>query len=123
MRRSLKAWLTFSGLFAVALPLTACGGDDEGGSSVDCTSGVPAFAEVSAFSVCTNCHSSDKSGADRKNAPTEVNFDVYESAAEHAHHAAEAVEAGHMPPRGSGFSINDAQRDQLIHWASCGSPE
>src|SRR5687768_5264154 len=119
MRHSVKAWITFCALLAAAAPIAACGGDDDGGGGgVDCTSTpVPTFSQVSAFSqVCTECHSTENVDDERNGAPLGINFDDITSAREHAAHAAEEVEEGHMPPPGSGLSITDEQREQIVRW-------
>lgn len=124
MRRSMR-WAT--SLLLVAA-LTACGSDDEGEEEslpeVDCSGAIPTFDQVTAFSeACTNCHSTSLSGADRHGAPTDINWDDYDSAKANAEHGAEEVFEGEMPPEGSGETITDAQKEQLYLWALCGTPE
>jgi len=65
-------------MLAVAVALGACGGEDDELADVDCSGTVPTYTELQsgALSVCSNCHSSTKTGADRVNAPTNVNFDT-----------------------------------------------
>ena len=121
-----------SGLFGLlaCVAACACGGDSgtiEGGPpEVDCPpdSEVPRFDEVDAFSeVCTRCHASSLSGAQRHNAPSKINFDDYESAKPYAQKAAAEVYWGNMPPSGSGVVLTNDQIDPLLEWAMCGTPE
>lgn len=92
---------------------------------IDCSTvqSVPKFAEVQAFqTVCTTCHSTTKTGAERQGAPTEVNFDDYASASAHAEQAAIEVNVGAMPPDFAGLSLTETQERALFHWAMCGAP-
>jgi hypothetical protein len=108
--------------------LAACGSEDEDEEGdalpeVDCSGEVPTFDEVSAFSdVCTDCHSTELSGAARNGAPSSINWDDYDSARANAEHGAEEVFEGEMPPEGAG-ELTNAQKEQLYQWALCGTPE
>jgi len=112
----------------LAATFSACGDDGsegtagQGGTSGDCED-VPTYADVSAFDKCTMCHSSSLSGPDRNNAPMDHNFDTYDGAADHADHIAEEAEGNNMPPPASGITITAAEREALIKWATCGTPE
>jgi uncharacterized membrane protein len=93
---------------------------------IDCSTvqSVPKFAAVEAFqSVCTNCHSTTKTGGARNGAPAEINFDDYASASSHAEQAAIEVNVGAMPPESSGLSLTAAQTSTLFDWTMCGSPQ
>lgn len=79
----------------------------------------PAFAEVSAFSKCVSCHASTKAGPDRKAAPASVNFDTAAAADQAAEDAVGMVRSGAMPPRTSGLTLTDSEKQQLYAWASC----
>jgi len=117
-------------LVAFSLILPGCGGGDGEGSEaseapqIDCEKEtVPTFAEVRAFDVCTNCHSSEKEGLERNGAPPNLNFDVYEIAADTAPRMVNQVSMGNMPPPSSGFSLTAEVKDELFVWAECGTPE
>ncbi|HEY6728545.1 MAG TPA: hypothetical protein VI197_31255 [Polyangiaceae bacterium] len=109
----------------------ACGDDSgtiEGGPpEVECPSApdeVPRFDQVDAISqVCTECHDSSLSGASRRNAPSNLNFDDYDIAHAHAERMATEVYWGNMPPSGSGLTLTPDQIDELFLWAMCGAPE
>ena len=109
----------------------ACGDDSgtvEGGPpEVECpsdSSDVPVFDEVDAFSqVCTRCHESSLSGADRLGAPAHLNFDDYDVAHANAERIATEVYWGNMPPSGSELTLTTDQIDELFLWAMCGAPE
>jgi len=93
---------------------------------VDCKAvqPVPAFSQVQAFqTVCTSCHSSDKTGNARNGAPPEINFDLYSSANSHAEQAAIEVNAGAMPPAFAQLSLTEVQKATLFSWAMCGAPQ
>ena len=113
------------GAFSLVLP--GCSGEgDEGseGSEIDCAKEkVPTFAEVRAFDVCTNCHSSENEGLARNGAPPSLNFDMYEIAAEAAPRMVNQVSMGSMPPPSSPFSLTPEVKDELFVWAECGTPE
>jgi uncharacterized membrane protein len=79
----------------------------------------PPFERVTAFDKCVNCHSSAKSGPDRKAAPASVNFDTAAAADTAAEDAAGMVRSGAMPPRASGLVLTDLEKQQLYAWASC----
>jgi uncharacterized membrane protein len=96
----------------IELPEVECSGAD-----------VPGYDEVAAFDVCTNCHSSELTGDARNDAPPEYNFDTHEDAADEAEEIAHEVFEGEMPPAGSGFSLSQAEKDELYLWALCGAPE
>jgi uncharacterized membrane protein len=95
---------------------SACGGPD-------CTD-VPKFADVKAFSKsCVECHSSELEGADRKSAPTGIDFDTYEGAKKNPEKSAEEIEEGEMPPSNAETQISDDEKAQAIKWLQCGTPE
>ena len=115
-RESMSLPLT-TGAIVVALVAAACGED---GPTADCTPPVPTYAMVEAFRIsCNGCHASTLQGAARFGAPPGIDFDIYESAAEHAEHAAEEVFAGRMPPTAE---LVDADEQTLYRWALCGTP-
>jgi hypothetical protein len=113
----------------LALAVSACGEDEEEGPSaaalgIDCSDGVPSFGEVTAFdTVCTNCHDSSRTGAARNGAPAGYDFDRYERAADEAGEIAEYVDEGLMPPPESGLSLGAAEREAILRWALCGTPD
>jgi uncharacterized membrane protein len=122
MTYALRIWL--SGLMlGLSLLVVACGNDDaeedEELPDVECTDSKPAYDEVAAFEKCTMCHSSKLSGDDRKDAPTDVNFDTESAAEAHAEKAAEEVFEGEMPPMGSGITLTSAEKQELYEWALC----
>ena len=69
------------------------------------------------------CHSSTLVGADRDGALPSVNFDTYAAAMASASRGLERVEAGAMPPAGSGLGVSDVEVDVLEQWIVCGTPE
>jgi uncharacterized membrane protein len=113
------------------LALSACGGNKDADEEelppvVNCSAvqAVPMFAQVQVFqTVCTNCHSSTKTGAARNGAPPEINFDQYASAYAHAEQAAIEVNAGAMPPAVAHITLTEAQKTTLFDWAMCGAPQ
>lgn len=102
--------------------------------AVDCAKEtVPTFAQVTIFQkTCVTCHSSTKSGDDRKGmgaeaAPMDVNFDVYATAKANAIKAAEELyedDRGAMPPEDSGLDpATAAEKKEVLVWAKCGTPQ
>jgi uncharacterized membrane protein len=117
---------------SLILLLTACGSDKQAEEEeelppvVNCTAAqpIPTFAQVQAFqTVCTTCHSTQKTGGARNGAPTDVNFDQYASASASAEQAAIEVNVGAMPPDFSGLTLTAAQKTDLFDWAMCGAPQ
>lgn len=74
---------------------------------------------------CLACHSSDKVGAARNNAPPNVNWDTYEATQPNADRAiVRAVEQGSMPPDASGIpKLNEEQKAAMLAWQSAGFPQ
>jgi hypothetical protein len=102
--------------------------------AVDCTKEtIPTYAQVTLFhTTCVNCHSSTKTGNDRKGmgaeaAPTNINFDTYAAAKTSAIPAAQELyedERGAMPPEDSQLPVaTDAEKHQVLVWAKCGTPQ
>ncbi len=127
-RRSMRFSLRCIIPLTLSAVTVSCG--DSGSSDelvlpeVDCSSDIPAFDEVTAFSdVCTNCHNSALEGTARRRAPEGIDFDQYESARAHARRATSEVFVGNMPPQGTGFSLTTDQEETLYKWALCGAPE
>jgi uncharacterized membrane protein len=116
-------------LLAALLP--ACdsgGGDGDGdggdeGPDVDCaTATVPKFSEMTAWTKCTNCHSSALTDSARNAAPLGVDFDTVAAARANAQIAMDEVFEGSMPL--AGFpQLSDAEKTQIYNWASCDTPE
>jgi uncharacterized membrane protein len=121
--------LVFALLAVGAAGAAGCSSDDDGGGAptIDCSAvaSVPTFAQVSVFtSTCNSCHSSTKTGADRKNAPVDINFDDYASAKAHANTAQSEVAGGDMPPATyTGPKPTEAQKTELYTWAQCETPQ
>lgn len=121
-------------------PYTVSGGGYEGGGGVapaytmpaqsmppapaamedmDCAGTAPTYQQVTAFAKCATCHSSTKSGVDRRYAPASVNFDTRAGAESNAQSAVSMVKTGQMPPAASGLTLTDAEKRQLYDWAMC----
>lgn len=113
------------------LALSACGGSNDAEEEdlppvVNCSAvqPIPTFAQVQVFqSVCTNCHSSTKTGTARNGAPPEINLDQYASAYAHAEQTAIEVNAGAMPPAFANITLTEVQKTTLFNWAMCGAPQ
>lgn len=112
-------------LLTAVLALTCvsigCGGDDEEGAlpDVDCPTTPVKYEEVTAFTKCATCHSSTKTGAARADAPADINFDTEGGAKMKAMKAASEVNEGAMPPKATGITLTDAEKDTLYKWALC----
>lgn len=107
-------------ILTLATALTGC---TSGGSAVDCKQvTVPKFAEITGWGKCTSCHSSALSGASRAGAPASINFDNYDDAVSDADLALSELDEGAMPPAGSP-KLSAAEKDQIVNWASCDTPQ
>ena len=109
-----------------------CGKDGEGeqptGATCPTDSALTYDNFGSAFmeSYCLRCHSVTVTGADRKDAPTDHNFDTLNDIKGLADHIDEHAGAGPdatntlMPPDDPRPSLE--QRMQLSTWLACGAP-
>ena len=119
--------MSFDRFLFVALAAATAFGCSNGGAgsdlqlpdSVDCNGTPPSYAQVTALTKCATCHSSTKTGAQRASAPADVNFDSEAAADAKAEEAASEVNKGDMPPRASGMTLTDAEKQQLYDWALC----
>jgi uncharacterized membrane protein len=124
---------------------TACAGDDEEGEAhgeleegepsgaicpSDSTLSYATFGESFMSSYCTSCHSSELTGKDRNDAPSDHNFDTLEAIHDvgMAHiDLAAAAGPDHvntlMPPAEHPHHPSEAERAQLGEWLACGAPE
>lgn len=119
---------------ALALCLAGCGGEDEkppleGQSTASaCASGsslrYSSFGRNFFTTYCLRCHSSN--AADRRGAPTSLNFDTVEQIRMHSARIDELAAAGPnvendaMPP--SGLIPEYDERRDLGEWLACGAP-
>ena len=87
--------------------------------NVTCNGTPPTFQQVTAFDKCVICHAATKTGAQRAAAPPNINFDTEAAADAHAERAVSLVVIGVMPPRASGLTLTDAEKQQLYDWATC----
>ena len=69
--------------------------------------------------VCLNCHDSNKSGAARNGAPSNVNWDTFEAARSNAARGNLRVQAGNMPPSGP---LNASQKATFQEWYWLNTP-
>ena len=118
MKRSVSR--VFVASFLSVVGCTASGASDPLlPDNVDCATTAPTFAEVTAFAKCVVCHASTKSAAQRQRAPTEINFDTEAAAQVYADKAVSEVMKGDMPPRASGLTLTEPEKQQLYSWAMC----
>lgn len=112
-------------LVVLAFALAACEdaeSDDDEDTSDECAD-APGYADVEIFDTCTMCHASTLVGPARNGALETVNFDTYDAAMMSASRGLERVQAGAMPPPGSGLTVTADETDQLAQWVLCGAPE
>jgi hypothetical protein len=86
---------------------------------IDCSVQPPGYAQVAAFNTCVMCHAASRAAAARHSAPPSVNFDSEAAALNYANEAVTMVMAGAMPPRASGLTLTNAEKQQLYTWAMC----
>jgi uncharacterized membrane protein len=121
--------LRWSVLFAVAgLALGACGGSKDlpacpQGSTLTAQN----FGITYMNTYCTRCHSVQRTGGGRANAPKDVNYDTLDEIRADAKriHEQAGVNADDsvntdMPP--SAPVPTEAERRQLSEWLACGAP-
>ena len=74
---------------------------------------------------CLACHSSEKTGAERRNAPIGIDYDTYSVAvASGASAVTRAVTMVNMPPDFSPLpKLDEAQTQALKNWEALGFPE
>lgn len=112
-----KLSLSLLALFPVSLfAASACT------PGVDCSTVKP-YAEVTAFqNSCNACHSSALTGADRLGAPSDINYDTHAAAKTELEESIEVMLEGEMPPS-DGPPITDEEKQVLLTWLQCGTPE
>lgn len=116
--KKLTALSVFAALSVAASTLVACGDDLP---AVDCTTpAVPKYSELAIINACTTCHDSQKSGAARLEAPTDINYDTYEAAKAGAEEGVSEVFGGTMPPGGG--ELSEELKTQFYRWGLCGTP-
>ena len=103
-------------LVLTTVAMTAC----SPGACPDGADVVWADAEVLFSEHCTSCHSSALGGADRQDAPTDINFDSYEAARQDPNQTWTEVTLGAMPPAGA-LSADD--KEALRVWYACETPQ
>lgn len=76
-------------------------------------------------SNCLACHSSEKTGSSRNNAPTGVDYDNYATALKNGARAViRGVTSANMPPSFSNLGeLNTEQKQALKNWQALGFPE
>ena len=109
-------------LLAAAVSLAGACSSESSTPEVDCTMTVPTYAQVSLLSsVCSTCHSSEKTGAARNGAPTTINFDTFATAKANAGKGVEEVFGGSMPP--NGVAVDEAMKTAFYKWGLCNTPQ
>jgi uncharacterized membrane protein len=84
------------------------------------------FAQGFVEDYCLRCHSSERTGADRNDAPEDVNLDTLAGIRVHLDHIDEHAAAGPlatneaMPPGNPRPTL--AERTMLGQWIACGAP-
>lgn len=114
--------ITLAAASSIGVTVTAGCSDDSSTGGDDCTD-VKGYNELSsAFSKCTNCHSSTLTGAARNAAPVGTDYDTYALAKPNAQKIHDRVSDGTMPQPGyPGFA--GTEKEDMLKWASCGAPE
>jgi uncharacterized membrane protein len=113
--------IMLAGASLISVAVTAGCSDDAstGGDNCDTVKG---YAELSsAFSKCTNCHSSALTGAARNAAPVGTDYDTYDLAKPNAQKIFDRVSDGTMPQPGYP-QFQGTEKQDMLDWASCGAP-
>lgn len=106
-------------LTLMAMVAVGCSSNTDTPTNVDCNGTPPSYEEVTAFTKCVTCHDSKKTGAARAKAPNNINFDTAAAALASADKAISEVSKGDMPPRNSGLTLTDTEKQQFYEWAMC----
>ncbi len=118
--RVLAFLLVASGAISAALS-AGCSDDSSSSGGANCDN-VKGYAELSsAFSRCTNCHSSQLTGAARNAAPVGTDYDTYDLAKPNAQKIYDRVADGTMPQAGYP-PFQGTEKDDMLAWADCGAP-
>jgi uncharacterized membrane protein len=122
----------FALLFLFTTMTLGCGESDEEGKPTGATCPTDSSLTYESFgsafmeTYCLGCHSKTVTGADRKDAPADHNFDTVNEVRGFAEHIDEHAGAGPdatntlMPPDDPSPSLE--QRMQLSTWLACGAP-
>jgi uncharacterized membrane protein len=123
-------FVAFLGASAAAalLILVGCGGGQATGTTCppDSTLTYQDFGQTFMGTYCLRCHNEALTGAARKNAPTDVNFNTVEQIRGESKNidnqagASATVTNEGMPPDGEKPSVDD--RRKLSEWLACGAP-
>lgn len=127
-------WLAV-GVICTAALASGCGSSDEEDqpSGATCPTGGTTLTYANFGSdfmskYCLGCHSQDKTGTAREDAPADVNFDTLDLIKAHA--AQIDIEAAaspkrtntSMPPKEESAQPTNPERMQLGEWIACGTP-
>jgi uncharacterized membrane protein len=80
-----------------------------------------AVVEPIVIAKCQTCHSRKKSGAARKAAPDDTNYDTYDQTFSIHQTAAQRVAAKEMPPASENTPLTDAEIETYTQWSYCGA--
>lgn len=113
----MRSLLLLSAVAALALSQQACG------AACKDTKNPPAYATVEPIvtAKCKTCHSRTKSGAARKAAPDDTNYDTYDQMSAVNAEAAKRVAAKEMPPANENTPLTAAEIEAFQQWSLCGA--
>jgi uncharacterized membrane protein len=74
---------------------------------------------------CINCHTTAKTGPERRGAPPDLNFDTYDTTLPNVDAFADAITSGRQPPPNlePPLSTTAEERDLVSVWRQCGFPQ
>jgi uncharacterized membrane protein len=107
-----------SWLITIAL-LTGCSSADLGSCPTDSDAEQLAGRQV-VEGKCNNCHSSAIQGAQRQDAPEDLNFDDLATVRDEAESMYGQTESGSMPPGGT---VTGTDLENMRIWLACDAPD
>ena len=105
-------------ILGAMIGLAGCGGDGNDRCAVPLT--YERDIEPIATAKCANCHAP---GAERRGAPSELNYHDWPSIEPVVAEFADAITSGLMPPIGFEPTITPEERELVIEWRACGFRE
>ncbi len=110
---------------ALTFSFAACGEDeDPPATGLNCDTSPLTYDNFGKqfFDICLECHITTNSGADRKGAPSTINFDTFELVKMNISDAKRrAGSASTMPPSSATTTPSTQERADLVEWADCGT--
>ena len=113
------AWVPCAVALGIAAAIASCGGEDLGECPPD-SEAQQAEGRSVVTVQCQRCHSSQLSGAQRQEAPEDLNFDDLSVVREEAESMYGEAKEGEMPPEGA---LSTESIEAMRVWLACGAQD